>query len=295
MNETMETNEGQKEEIIPFAEKMRQKQAAISPDNTKALEATNPNDDGSEDVGDVDEEIRRLEAELAIDECSSSASSDSEEERHNEEQERDKCKVSFGPTVMSPEKSGVDKKRGRDFLSEKLCLSQVAKERIKALPLSALPRNKRRKLKGIDYNELSQKSKLSNDKCDNKEKNSEENKPAVKQLLDAYVARSSRVLPFYCRICSMQSTNEEEFYAHRKSDSHHIAARSFQKATFCKACKKQLTSPVQMREHLASRPHKEKMQYLQSGNAIRQNRNERNGKFGRGCGRGLRRGRGLER
>jgi len=81
----------------------------------------------------------------------------------------------------------------------------------------------------------------------------------VKELLVGYTPRSSEHLPFYCRVCSVQSENLETFVSHKKTEFHKIAVQEEKKASFCKLCRKQFTSICQMQEHLKSRPHKEKL------------------------------------
>jgi hypothetical protein len=132
-----------------------------------------------------------------------------------------------------------------------LCLSTAKDERIKGLSQDLLPTNKKRSLKGID-SRPSQKPKSGLE-------------TAVKELLDGYVARSAERLPFYCRVCAHQYTNEPEFREHKQGDFHQTAAEMERKASYCKLCRKQLTSPAQMKEHLFSRPHKERLASVRRG------------------------------
>ena len=46
---------------------------------------------------------------------------------------------------------------------------------------------------------------------------------------------------------------------HKTTDFHKAAVSVEKKATYCKLCRKQLTSIVQMQDHLESRPHRDKM------------------------------------
>jgi hypothetical protein len=48
---------------------------------------------------------------------------------------------------------------------------------------------------------------------------------------------------------------------HKTTDFHKAAVSVEKKATYCKLCRKQLTSIVQMQDHLESRPHRDKMDH----------------------------------
>jgi deoxyribodipyrimidine photolyase-like uncharacterized protein len=72
---------------------------------------------------------------------------------------------------------------------------------------------------------------------------------------------------------------EEEFFDHKRSEFHKTAVEMEQKASYCKLCRKQLTSLVQLKEHLTSKPHKERL------DRVRENR-RMGGNRGRGRGRG---------
>jgi hypothetical protein len=83
---------------------------------------------------------------------------------------------------------------------------------------------------------------------------------AVREVLDSYVPRSSERLPFYCRVCAVQYANLDEFRSHQSTDAHIAAADVDRKVSYCKLCRKQLTSPAQLREHLQSRPHRDRLE-----------------------------------
>lgn len=225
-------------EALPFAELMRRQQRETS--------QLSEDDKFSNEVGEnVDDEIARLEAELAAESDDSDASSQSDEE----ESESDSGDCGDGVVRLSN-------------------LSQD--ERIAPLPESALPKNKRRKLKGID-NALAGEENLGETK-QGKGKGagnqvSKGLQDAVKEVLSGYVARSNERIPFYCRVCAYQAKTLEDFKAHKRTDFHLAAVQAEKKATYCQACRKQFTSPIQMKEHLQSRPHKEKMDYLRSKNS----------------------------
>ena len=77
--------------------------------------------------------------------------------------------------------------------------------------------------------------------------------------------------------------NEQEFFGHKQSDFHKTAVEVERKASYCKLCRKQLTSPEQLKEHLTSRPHKERMDRARSRNPPGRGRGGR-GRGGRGYG-----------
>jgi hypothetical protein len=198
----------------------------------------------------IDEEIRRLEDELQNstddDNISSSDSSDEED---------------------APSPSDV-------------CfnLSQLKDDRIEPLPESCLPKlTSKQRLADNDGSRPAKKQK-SNAKDPNTSVTIDpEIRQSVQAMLQQYVPRSSEKLPFYCRFCQHQYSNEAEFKAHQtESEFHRAAVLAERKATYCKLCQKQMTSPTQMQEHLRSGPHKERLEYR------KQTQQQRNGGGGRG-------------
>jgi hypothetical protein len=177
---------------------------------------------------DIDDEIRRLEAEL---EGSSSSSSSDDDDDSDGEYDESSGKKGSSSAVLS--------------------LSTMKDDRIEALPASHLPSNKKRMMK-IDRGSDEQKQPPSK-----KLKVSSGLEVAVREVLAGYVARSSEKIPFYCRHCAKQYANEPEFKDHKNTEFHKKAVEIERKATYCKLCRKQLTSPAQMKEHLTSRPHKQ--------------------------------------
>lgn len=222
----------------PIAEilRKRQKRALGSRQCAKS-------DHENSNIVDIDEEIKRLEQELA---ANSSPSSDEE---------------------SSEEEAAV------------VCLSAVAHERIDPLPAHVLPSNKRRRLKIDQADELPTQAACGNRDSEGKtrfvkKKGKRDPKPraedkssmlaAVKEMIAGYVARSSERIPFYCRVCQVQSDNESQFLMHKQTELHKLAVKEEQKASYCKVCRKQLTSVVQLQEHLSSKPHRDRMEYLQA-------------------------------
>jgi Zinc-finger of C2H2 type len=217
---------------VPIAELLRRRKS-------QPISATKPQEtshDNEEEVSDIDEEIRKLEAELNKD----SAGSDSEDDDD-------------GSDSLVANKGVIS-------------LSTVAEDRIAALPLQCLPANKRRIIKGIDASEEAGTQRGSKRrKIEEPPRNvSDGLKAAVKLVLDGYVPRSNEKLPFYCRVCAKQYTDNDAFFQHKKSDFHKTAADMEKKASYCKLCRKQLTSPVQLKEHLTSKPHKDRLQKMKS-------------------------------
>eukprot|EP00986_Skeletonema_menzelii_P014346 scaffold9458_cov126-Skeletonema_menzelii.AAC.3 len=234
--------EAQVAPIVPIAERLRQKA------QTEQL-ADDGNSKAKEKV-DLDEEIRRLEAELA-------ESDDNDDEDEESDYDDDSSNDDSKDGNITPKTDGI------------ICLSSVADERIVPLPQDALPQNKRRTLKNIDAGENGEpkKSKKRKSMSSNpKEEHaiSEGLKDAVNELLSNYVPSSHLKKPFYCRVCQHQSESESDFLSHKQSEFHKGAVQQEKKRTYCKLCRKQLTSIVQMEEHLKSRPHREKMDFVKS-------------------------------
>lgn len=153
---------------------------------------------------DIDDEIQRLEAELANEEESSTSSSSSDDD---------------------------------DIVN----LSTV-QDRIQPLPAASLPTISRQKSSA----------------------------PGKQLTLDPAVLESVRPrLPFYCRPCATQFANLQEWEDHRATDAHKEATRLERKASYCKLCRKQLTSPLQLKEHLKSRPHRERLDRMRGTQSSR--------------------------
>lgn len=210
------------DKLVTAAELMRRRLKKEASTRLKKTNGSAPKQPSSTD--DIDEEIRRLEAELAVDSDSDNDSIDNNLEH------------------TSDAATGI------------VCLSAVEEDRIEALPVSLLPTNKKRILKAIDGDADSRATT-------NKKKSKES---TLQEFLDGYVARSAERIPFYCRVCAKQFGSEQEFLEHRQSDVHIAAVELDQKASFCKLCRKQFTSPQQMKDHLSSRPHKECLERMKS-------------------------------
>lgn len=226
--------------MVPIAERLRQ---------TAQTERSEDNSNSKQKI-DLDEEIRRLEAELAE---SDNDGDDDEDSNYDDDSSDDDQSIDQNTASQS---DGI------------ICLSSVADERIIPLPQDALPQNKRRTLKNIDSGNDGEpkKKKSKKQKAAVKEEHtiSEGLKDAVNELLSNYVPSSHLKKPFYCRVCQHQSNSESDFLSHKQSEFHKGAVQQEKKRTYCKLCRKQLTSIVQMEEHLKSRPHREKMDFVKS-------------------------------
>jgi len=292
-------------DIVPIAQRMRTKD-----DNTHQQLQSESN----KNKVDLDDEIKRLEAELAADSSNSESDDDIGDDDYESEVDDDtpnnnKKAISFGEDSIHKYDDGKQTTNSHEADiggTGVICLSNVANDRIEPLPQSALPQNKRKMLKGIDsvdndekYNNKRSKKQKQQEKEEHKV--SEGLKHAVQDLLQNYI-RPSQIdrPPFYCRVCQHQSSSQSEFDEHRASEFHKVAVKEEQKKTYCKLCRKQLTSVVQMEEHLKSKPHRQKMDYVKNkqrgliGGRDSGGRGGRGGPWqngnGRGGGRGMQNG-----
>lgn len=82
----------------------------------------------------------------------------------------------------------------------------------------------------------------------------------IHELLDNYVPASNfEPTAFFCRICKHTAANEEDFIAHKESELHLRLQQEERKRSECRLCRKQFTSPDQLRGHLNGNKHKEKL------------------------------------
>lgn len=220
---------------------------------------------------DIDEEIKRLEAELA----KGSDSSDSDDDSHNDDLDhgQDTHNAVRGKTTIT---SNIDNQS-----PSVLRLSELEQDRIQSLPQHLLPAARKRTLKNIDG-----EGTKSNKKVSKASSESSGLASAVKEVLSGYVARSSEKLPFYCRACQKQYPNEKEFFEHKATEFHKTAVDVERRASYCKLCRKQLTSPEQLKEHLKSRPHKERLERARERNLPGRGRGGYHHPGNRGRGRG---------
>lgn len=247
--------------IVTAEELMRRKRKKTHGSQSSAVIKTKSTDSLKEE--DLDEEIKRLEAELESssdytddDSSSSSDGSDSDDDGDSAKSRKIEGRESIDPS-------------SKDAI---ICLSSCASETIQPLAKSLLPACKSKKLK-IDRDAENQKVREKNDGV------SDGLRDVVKEVLAGYKPRSSERIPFYCRVCAVQSKDESEFKLHKQSEFHKTAVQVEKKATYCKLCRKQLTSLVQMQEHLDSRPHKERLDSMKA-----RQRGFTGTNFGRGTG-----------
>jgi len=243
------------EDAVPFAEILRRR---ATKQDRKSTESQIKNE--KQDDFDIDDEIRRLEAELAADGDESDEYSTGASDEDSVERDR---LVSFGAVSVKVIEPSPSKTTGMPS-DAVMCFSAVAQERIAPLPERCLPKTKKRNLKGIDEDPqqtMAKKSTVSNGLRD-----------AVKEVLSGYVARSHQRLPFYCRVCAKQYSTEQEFFDHKTTDFHKAAVEEERKLSFCKLCRKQFTSPIQLKEHISSRPHKERLSQMRSQQARHRSR-----------------------
>mmetsp|Transcript_20607 Transcript_20607/g.30983 ORF Transcript_20607/g.30983 Transcript_20607/m.30983 type:complete len:320 (+) Transcript_20607:42-1001(+) len=244
------------EKEVPLAEILRR-------ENKKDISQTSGEEEHtqqrSDKKPDIDDEIRRLEAELAEfdDDSSCSSSSKEQEEDEVETTHKKKRKVKFGETTVR--EIPTCKPKASSSKQDIICLSAVSEDRIEPLPSTSLPAISRKRNANDNLSYI-QKKKRENETSVPSNNGLEK---VVKEVLDGYVARSSEKLPFYCRVCAKQYSNLEEFQSHFSGEFHRAAAALERKASYCKLCRKQLTSPVQLKEHLKSKPHRERLHRVQ--------------------------------
>ena len=233
------------DDCLTAAEIIRRKQKKkatpkLSTDSS-TYKATTASSETIETTENIDEAIKRLEAELEdFDEDDSDSSVDDEETMVNN--------------------NGI------------LSFSESKMDSIDHLPDSCLPAVPRRSKHTNPTNENVSSKRL---RASEKIVVSNGLKSAVQEIIRNYRPRSAEKLPFYCRYCSLQMTDDLEFSRHQSLPEHKQAVVLDQKASYCKLCRKQLTSPAQLRDHVQSRPHKERLNVLKSKSSKRPFPNQR--------------------
>ena len=247
---------------VPIAQRMRKMPQKVNDDAAVR--------NGGSSGADLDEEIRRLEEDLAADSCESDDGDDDDDESGEKIEDGVKStKTAIHESQDSKRKKSHHDMDHDEYSDKIICLSNLANDRIEPLPQNALPQNKRRKLKGVDStsdkNELKKRKRRDSSDLPERQQHtvSEGLKHAVQDLLQNYVRPSQLDRPpFYCRLCQHQSKSQSEFDSHRASEFHKVAVAEEKKSTYCKLCRKQLTSVIQMEEHLKSRPHRDRMDFV---------------------------------
>ena len=86
---------------------------------------------------------------------------------------------------------------------------------------------------------------------------------SIRIMLSQYQPISTQEkVPFYCRICKIQSKDMESFIVHKQSDYHNLATKMERNLRYCKHCDKEFTSPDQLKGHMEGKGHKEQVQRL---------------------------------
>ena len=248
-----------RKEEVPIAEVIRRKKKSIPVVSSYKGDDHDDNAKGNH-LDDIDEEIKRLEAELAD---TSDSSSDSHSDDDDFSTEHISVPSSSGHRQSQASLNVNESSSFPSSGSGVLMLSKCADDIIQRLPDEMLPSCKSRKLKIDSSSSELKESKIP--KTTPREIGvSDGLRKAVEEVLSGYVARSSERIPFYCRVCAKTMDNEDEFRAHKNTDFHKVAVQVEKKKTYCKLCRKQLTSIVQLQEHLKSKPHKERMEYVKA-------------------------------
>jgi hypothetical protein len=194
---------------------------------------------------DLDDEIARLEAELAEANDSSNDGSDSDDQSSTSDNNDEPDDEAIGEEALVLKSDLTDE------------------DRIPGLSAAYLPTVAFKALaKPRVGKETREAKKLKGPKPTKEDKKSAE--PVVSRAqkqaeLFSYIRgyEPSEHKPFYCRICNFQGSSVEDLAAHRSSDDHKAATDRDQKACLCKLCRKQFTSPAQLTEHLKGKSHKD--------------------------------------
>merc|ERR1712086_579565 len=77
----------------------------------------------------------------------------------------------------------------------------------------------------------------------------------VREMVAGYEPNSHKSM--YCRACKFTADTKDALMEHRNTTEHKEAARLEMTASYCKPCRKQFTSPMQLKEHVKGKYHKE--------------------------------------
>jgi Zinc-finger of C2H2 type len=224
-------------ELVRQSQKRQRREAAL-PKPPPPMQSTS--------CVDLDEEIRRLEQELA-----------------NDDDEDDDS--------LNDDDASHDNDSHTEAQAQILSLSKSKEATIAHLPPSLLPTIPTRKQRGNSNNMSSKGTALDSAKRSKTEPNAKQPKAksnpgleaAVRQVLQGYQARSAERLPFYCRVCARQFDDATSWEAHKLDEFHVTAVALERQASTCKLCRQTFTSPTQLTEHLQSKPHRERLQRVQ--------------------------------
>ena len=82
---------------------------------------------------------------------------------------------------------------------------------------------------------------------------------AVRELMANYVPSSVERKPFWCRVCLFQGKDATELEAHKESREHKLKVAVEARLCSCGPCRKNFTSPEQLKEHMGGKLHRERM------------------------------------
>jgi Zinc-finger double-stranded RNA-binding len=247
------TSTNNSEGILTAAEMIRQAQQRkpqLAPESTSISNTTTNISTIKSSINDIDDEIQRLERELQRD-------NDVDVDIEDDDD------TSTGSN-RSYEQYDDDNKKDAMILS----ISKSNQNLIEKLPTHCLPpplvTNKSHSTKSKG-NANKKRSRTDDTNAINSNISGTGLKKAVQELMQNYQGRTSTErVPYYCRYCQHQATNYNEFVQHQTIPSHLHNVTIHNKASYCKLCSKQFNSPIQLQEHLQSKPHHDRLQYLQS-------------------------------
>ena len=74
-----------------------------------------------------------------------------------------------------------------------------------------------------------------------------------------YVPSSVEHKPFWCRVCLFQGKDTTDLEVHKESREHKMTVAVEARLCSCGPCRKNFTSPEQLKEHLGGKLHRERM------------------------------------
>lgn len=234
--------------MITAAEMIRKKRMRCNNNNnnmnsdpTVSSTATKPSRTTS--INDIDDEIQRLERELQ-------QGSDDDESNDDDSENEEEDGVNDKATMI-------------------LSISESKQNPIEKLPTHCLPPSltlsKLKSKGGSKKRTCNEDTNDTNGGTNNNNISGAGLKKAVQELIQNYQGRNSTErIPYFCRYCQHQAIDYNDFQHHQTILSHIQNVTLHNKASYCKLCSKQFNSPIQLQEHLQSKPHHEKLHYLQS-------------------------------
>lgn len=234
--------------VLPIGKQMRLKESS------KKSVDNNSNSNCNVDLFSIEERIALLEKDLDDDE---SSSDESDDESNEIIQEDVKIKVDKDGKVLKIV-SSLDNERieplPKEYLPRPMC-SKTSTTSSNAAPL-------KRSIRFSDEPSTQQSTSI---------KKSRGLESTVREMMQSYQPTSQDKKPFWCRVCRYQAENISDFDHHRNSDSHLQLVALERKASFCKLCRKQFTSPEQLKEHLVGKQHIEKIERIKQSQQNRSN------------------------